>query len=100
MIIPPRVEHFAISQETVWPPATESTRCPLWVISKHVQRKSRGPLGANSGHIENCADDLPFQGLAIIFLRDTIGFVTAVARISNGPELFSQCISVNGAGRR
>ena len=31
-------------------PALCSYQCPLWVKSRHVQRTSRCPLSANSGH--------------------------------------------------
>ena len=34
------------------------SRCPLWVKSRHVQRTSRCPLSANSGHPDVLFDNL------------------------------------------
>ena len=37
---------------------TQQDQCPLWVISGHVQRTSRCPLSANSGHPDVLFDNL------------------------------------------
>ena len=60
--------------------------------SGHMRCKNKCSLWAKSGH-------WPYLELSS-FLRRSICFVATVACIRNSPELFTQCISVQWAGRR